>query len=287
VKAQSIHEAYRSLLTELRSGTDLFLEKNRRTGVDVVSIPGGWSFKLSLLDGRLPVPGNRRYFPPIAAAETAWQLMGTKDPAWVNERAPKLWSDFVEEDGSVRAAYGYRWRVHFGRDQLQMAISALNRDPTDRRVFVSTWDPSQDGLGQEGQPRNVPCITGFSLTRTGSLLHASVFLRSSDVFVGLPYDIMNYALLLDAAAATLDCVPATLHFTLAHAHLYEPHRQAVFQCIHGSHADWMKAEDVSPQLPAWSLESIQLDPQGYLNHVQTLTGRVRKHAWSVQPELVK
>ncbi len=272
MRTSSFREAYHGLLCELQQAGE---EVNARTGVRIKRLDGGHSFKLDLGTGRLPVPGNRATHPRVAAVETAWELTGTQDPTFVLQHAPKIWRDFVEEDGRIECAYGYRWRRHFGRDQIWMAIRALTEDPSNRQVYVSTWDPFADGLGAPDQPKNVPCIAGFSLTRTDDLAHLSVFIRSSDVFVGLPYDVMNYALKLDAFAASLDCRPGTLHVTLAHPHIYEPHFDMLTESLDRV---WTTGE---PNLPGWSAEQIVCDPDGYVEVVKRLAMRVDyKSDWS-------
>ncbi len=281
MRANSMHEAYRSLLTELyHSGVE---ELNERTQTQIKMLCGGHSFKLALSPGYLPVAGNRRYWPHIAAAETAWQLMGTQDPAFILKHAPKIWEAFVE-DGELKTAYGYRWREHFGRDQLDLAMHELHANPTNRQLFISAWDPSRDGLGGL-QPKNIPCPIGFSLTRTDDELHMSVFIRSSDVFVGLPYDVMCYALTLDAIASSLGLKPATVHFTLAHPHYYEPHFDMVDACVYGGdHTVW--TSNVQPALPGWTVEMILDDPDGYVDHVKRLADRVAKSPYSPKPMVV-
>ena len=293
----SMQEAYRGLLTELHHrGTT---ETNERTGTDIKMLEGGVSFKLDVSE-RLPVAGNRRYWPHVAAAEVAWQFMGTQDPDWILEKAPKVWQDFVE-DGKLKTAYGYRWRNHFGRDQLQLAVNELRDNPTNRQLFVSAWDPSTDGLGGP-QPKNIPCPVGFTVSRSRNVIHMSVFIRSSDVFVGLPYDIMGYALTLDAIAAQVGCSPGTLHLTLAHPHIYKPHFDMVKACTAGlCSADWKEAKEmgvsadtslmhwttpVEPALPAWRIDDIRNDPDGYVDHVKRLASRVASSPWSPKPMVV-
>ena len=264
MRTVSFREAYHGLLCELKEAGE---EVNARTGVRIKRLDGAHSFKLDLRRCRLPMPGNRRLHPRVAAVEVAWEMLGTQDPAFVLQRAPKIWQDFVEEDGKIECAYGHRWRSHFGRDQLWMALQALDKDPSNRQVYVSTWDPSADGLGAMDQPKNIPCIAGFSLTRTDDLLHLSVFIRSSDVFVGLPYDVMNYALKLDAFAASLECRPGTLHVTLAHPHIYEPH----FEMLDESLARvWETGE---PHMPRWSINQIESNPDGYVEIVRYTTAQ--------------
>ena len=278
MRTDSFHRAYHGLLCELLHADE---ETNRRTGTKIKLLDGGHSFKLDLSDGQLPVVHNRRYFPRVAAAETAWQFMGTQDPSFILQHAPKIWQDFVEADGKIRCAYGYRWRSHFGRDQVEMALRALAEDPSNRQVYVSTWDPATDGLGAPDQPKNVPCITSFSLTRTGRYIHMSVFIRSSDVFVGLPYDVMGYALNLDAFAASCGYVPGTLHVTLAHPHVYEPHFKALRRSVSGI---WSGSG--TPSLPCWTIENILEHPDEYVGVVKTMADRVQWNEWDPKPGVV-
>lgn len=180
----------------------------------------------------------------------------------------------------VQSAYGYRWRNHFGRDQIRLAVEALRKDPTDRRVLVSAWDPAEDGLGTKGQ-KNVPCPASFNFTAQGKELHSSLFLRSSDIFVGLPYDVMGHALLMDAVAQELRLRPGILHVTLAHAHLYETHWDMT--------AEMMKQDPVVPemQLPGWSLSQIERAPDDY---VVRYAEEAKQHTWPTynpKPEVVE
>jgi len=296
MRTQSMHEAYRGLLTELLNhGVE---EVNARTSTKIKMLQGAHSFKLDLLDGHLPVPGNRRYYPHIAAAEVAWQFMGTKDPAFIVGKAPKLWSKFIE-DGELKTAYGYRWRKAFGRDQLELVMAELRTNPTNRQLYVSSWDPSSDGLGGP-QPKNIPCPVGFAVSRFRDDLHMTVLVRSSDVFVGLPYDVMGYALTLDAIAASVGCRPASLHFTLAHPHLYEPHWLATRAClgetitgyerskdwrVEGASSSWVTG--CEPDLPGWTVEQVLRDPDGYVEIVKTLAKRVGSNSWDPRPEVIE
>jgi len=314
MQAMSFHEVYRGLLLELMNHG--VTEVNERTHTKIRMLQGGHSFKLDLSDGRLPVAGNRRYYPHIAAAETVWQFMGTKDPAFIVGKAPKLWSKFVEtetvkedrgngphnvERKVLKTAYGWRWRHEFGRDQLELAIHELKTNPTNRQLFISAWDPRSDGLGGV-QPKNIPCPVGFTLSRFMNDLHMNVFIRSSDVFIGLPYDVMSYALTADAVAATIGLRPRTLHFTLAHAHLYEPHWTMTEACLTGtkpvyagkardgvdvSKASTIWADNVQPNLPGWDIQAILDNPDGYVAIVRTLAGRTSQNAWDPMPDVIE
>jgi len=314
MQTKSMHEAYRGLLSGIMNhGVE---ELNERTRTRIKMVQGATAFKLDLRDGRLPVAGNRAYYPHVAAAETAWQFMGTQDPEFILSKAPKLWSKFLEKEtyttnnadgkGPVEAerdvlktAYGYRWREHFGRDQLALAVDQLVNNPTNRQLFISAWDPAADGLGGP-QPKNIPCPVGFTVSRFGDDMHMSVMVRSSDVFVGLPYDVMVYALTADAIAATAGLRPATLHFTLAHPHIYEPHWDPTRACLgheftsrelyhnkklEGASSTW--ASSCEPNLPGWTIQQIVDCPTQYVENVKLLAKRVTRNSWDPTPEVIE
>lgn len=261
-------------------------EKNARTGHRVKVGRGGTSFRLDLADGLLPTAGFRKLFPKSAAAEVAWFLMGTRDVAFIRKYAP-LWDKFVEpiwEKGQtfdgIAAAYGYRWRTHFGRDQLIEAVNALSADPSDRRCVVVAWDPAHDGNGAKGQ-KNVPCPMAYTLSVTNGELHSSLLIRSSDVFVGLPYDVMGHAYLMDAIAASLRVKLGVMHITLAHPHLYEDHWDMAAQSL--------QQAPVVPklQLPGFNLQQIIKAPDDYVERVGAEAKAVEWPSFNPKPFIVE
>jgi thymidylate synthase len=295
-------------------------QENARTGHAVLALYGGFSFCLDLSSGGLkrtcarasaledslsndgsfesvdsgllPVPGCRRVYPATAAAEVAWFIRGSKDVSWLRKHAP-VWDKFVEADGvTVEAAYGYRWRSHFGRDQLSLAVDALVRDPSDRQVLVCAWDPGSDALGAPVK-KNVPCpaffhLSVFNLKGGRRMVQLCLFIRSSDVFVGLPYDVMGYALLADAVAAELSERTGALHragalvVTLAHPHLYDSH------WIMARRARLEAPVETLVPLPGHSISSIERDPDGYVALVKSLACLdTRQPDLSVRPEVIE
>lgn len=258
-------------------------EVNNRTGERIfIAEPVMQYFSIELgLSNTLPVPINRQYYPAVAAAEVAWQFLGAKDAEFINHYAPKLWDKFTDENGEIETAYGYRWQSHFGRNQLDAALEALKTDKTNRQIVISAWDPRSDGLGGP-QPLNIPCPIGFVANVTKSnTLNAMVFIRSSDVLVGLPYDVMSYALTLDAMAASLGLKLGHIGFSLAHAHAYEKQSVILDKILEDDYEDWCEyaeADDkaVEPQLPGWSVEDIRNDPHGYVKVVRDLCKNLSK-----------
>lgn len=276
----NFEDVYAGLLQRLLASR--LREVNGRTGAGVRLLPAAESFVLDLSDQRLPVPGLRRTYARTAAAEVAWFLMGSRDVTWLRKYAP-IWDKFVEEDGvTVDSAYGYRWRNHFGRDQLGDAIRALVNDPSDRRVFVSAWDPAQDGLGRAA--KNVPCPVGFTLSIVDNHLNSSLLIRSSDVFVGLPYDVMGHAILMDCVASEIRerrrhgtmgrLLLGTMHVTLAHPHLYECHWEMAKVCVDGP-----RLGQPNTQLLGWASYDVCAKPEAFVDGYKQL------HPWTAQPSL--
>lgn len=279
------HLAYGKLLRELLESN--ITEKNKRTGTLIKTLPGAVSFKLDLRSGKLPTCGHRRLHPKTAAAEVAWYLKGERDVTWLAKHCP-IWNKFVEADGvTIKAAYGYRWREHFLRDQIGLAIKALYEDASNRRVYIGAWDPGIDGMDAMGQ-KNVPCPVGFTLSLVGDELHSSLMLRSSDVFVGLPYDVMGHVILMqvivdsiNARADSAVCKLGSAHFTLAHPHLYEAHWEMA------AHATAQDTIFESPDLvKGWTVDQVMSFPDNFVDQYKIRGKEVKWPPFNPLPEVI-
>lgn len=237
-------------------------------------------FNLDLSNNILPIAGNRTIWPHIAAAEVAWQTQGTKNPKFILKYAPKLWCKFIE-DGELKSAYGYRWHKNFNRDQINLAIQALKNDKTTRQVYISNWDPSSDGLGEPNQPKNIPCPLGFTLNIIDNKLNMSVMLRSSDVYVGLPYDVLAYSLTLDLIAKSLNISKGNISFTLAHAHIYQPHFKAVEENIKGTQTKW---KNINIEFKQATYTQVQIYPDFF---VKVYKEEKIENFWDPKPEIIE
>lgn len=276
--AHCFHDVYQHLLLSLLS-PDAHVETNERTGERIAVSPVPVHFNLDLSDLKLPVCGVRKTFPKTAAAEVAWFLLGTRDASFIREYAP-IWDKFLEDDGhTIAGAYGHRWREAFGRDQVADAIKTLRRNKTDRRTVVMAWDPGSDGLGQPS--KNVPCPLGFTLSVVNGRLNSAIVLRSSDTFVGLPYDVMGHALLMNAFACSIGGVlPGVMSVTLAHPHLYLKHEQMAREALGG------RGSLDTRVMPPWSVEQIEDDPHGYVENVRLTFAGITQPTYHCRPEVI-
>lgn len=205
---------YGALLSELLFTTP---EDHERTKSQVRTLDG-----TRVLTLPLPViPGHRRYHPHLAAQELVWFLHGSVE----GDEAPKFWRPFIEDDGRVPASYGSRWRKYHGFDQLLTAIGHLKEVPTDRRCWIDTWVPETDL--KWGQYRSHPCLVGFNWRVVRGTLLMTCVKRSTDVIVGLPYDMMVMQMLNMAASLQAGYAYGGVEFVLMNPHCYEQHAEAL------------------------------------------------------------
>ncbi|MBI2355600.1 MAG: thymidylate synthase [Candidatus Doudnabacteria bacterium] len=206
-------------------------ETNERTGHKIRIAPG-ITFRLN--EG-FPLLTLRKIPTKLFIAEMIWFISGSNKPAdFVNKFTP-IWKDFTEADGTVAAAYGYRWRKHFGRDQLGQLIMHLTQEPHSRQAVVVTWDPSDDGLYGQGlkstPKKNVPCPYAFTVNIIGNKLHLHNIVRSNDMMLGSPHDVAGFALLQYILAAKLGVKPGMLTHSISNAHIYDIHYDQAWELL--------------------------------------------------------
>ena len=224
---------YRDLIKKIL--TEGIEEENSRTGHKTKALPG-ITFSLDLEKDGFPILTLRKNPFRSAIAEQIWFISGSRRPDEFLQKFTKIWDAFTEEDGTVAAAYGYRWRSHFGRDQLESLIELLKKDPSSRHGVVITWDPKDDGYG--GTPKkNVPCPYTFTVNIIGGRLNLHNMVRSNDMMLGCPFDVFGFALLQSILAQHLGVRPGIYTHTISNAHIYDIHYQGAEELIarHNEH----------------------------------------------------
>lgn len=195
-------------------------EKNERTGHVCRSLPG-MTMRFDMAKG-FPLLSLRKIPLKVFIAEQIWFLMGNKNLAFL-QRFTKIWDEFAEENNCVESAYGYRWRKHFGRDQIGGLVKLLQTDPTSRHGVILMWDPGDDGLANGIKKKNVPCPYTFTVQIMGGKLCLHLIIRSNDLMLGNPHDVSGFAFLAHMLAQKLNVGLGTLTVSISNAHVYDIH----------------------------------------------------------------
>lgn len=218
---------YQDMLAQImRSGVR---EINSRTGHETAALPG-LSFSTDIEKEGFPLLALRKIPTKIFIAEQVWFISGARKPEIFLRDFTRIWDDFTNPGDVVTVAYGYRWRRHFGRDQLGMLVNLLQKDPSSRHGVVVTWDPASDGLGGASKG-NVPCPYSFTVNIIGGRLNMMNVVRSNDMILGFPHDVAGFALLQLILAQKLGVKPGVYTHTIANAHVYDIHYDAAQMMI--------------------------------------------------------
>lgn len=199
-------------------------ETNQRTGHETAALPG-LTFSIDIENEGFPLLALRKIPTKIFIAEQAWFASGARKPEDFLRDFTKIWDDFTNPGDVVTVAYGYRWRRHFGRDQLGKLIELLEKDPSSRHGVVVTWDPASDGLGGINKG-NVPCPYTFTVNIIGGRLNMMNVVRSNDMILGFPHDVAGFALLQCMLAQRLGVNTGVYTHIIANAHVYDTHYEA-------------------------------------------------------------
>ncbi len=197
-------------------GVEIF---NERTGLSTRAIPG-LTYEL-WPDESFPLLTLRKIPIQLFCSEVVWMIMGTKDLSFIRQFT-KIWDDFAENDGTMETAYGYRWRHHFGRDQLLGLVEHLKNEPSSRHGVIIMWDPASDGLNSP-KKKNVPCPFAFTVNVLAEKVNMHLIIRSNDMMLGNPHDVAGFALLLSMLGQELGLGVGKLTVSISHAHIYENH----------------------------------------------------------------
>ena len=213
----NIEDEYKKLMSEiLHRGSD----KKDRTGTGTKSVFGR-TIRHDMSLG-FPILTSKKISFNAARTELLWILQGRTDLKYLEDNGVKYWRPDYERSGrtdeTLGPVYGKQWRDFNGVDQLYKLINAIHYDHTSRRMMVSAWNVSE--LSDMVLP---PCHYGFQVYVNNGVIDLMWQQRSADVFLGLPYDITMYGLLLEMLAKGSDLIPGQLIGQLGDCHLYNNH----------------------------------------------------------------
>jgi len=218
----------RQYLELLRAVLERGTERADRTGVGTRSL-FGWQMRFDLAEG-FPLVTTKKLHVRSIVHELLWFLKGDTNVHYLRENGVHIWDAWADPDGELGPVYGRQWRAWRapdGRsiDQLARVLEELGRNPHSRRLVVSAWNPAD--IPDMALP---PCHCLFQFHVAAGRLSCQLYQRSADVFLGVPFNIASYALLLSMVAQVSGFAPGEFVHTLGDAHLYLNHlEQAALQ----------------------------------------------------------
>jgi thymidylate synthase len=216
-KISNINNFYQSLVSEIiEKGVE---EMNERTGYKT-KIVSCVNATFEPAEG-FPLLTLRKIPLKLFIAEMIWYLQGVQELDFFQQYS-RIWDDFMDEGNIAESGYGYRWRNHFGRDQISSLVAMLEREPSSRQGVVITWDAKKDGL-DSAPIKNVPCVPMWVANVIGGKLNLHFTFRSNDIMLGMPHDIAGFAILQAILAQKLGLEVGKLHYSGIHCHIYENH----------------------------------------------------------------
>jgi thymidylate synthase len=204
---------------------DSGVEKKDRTGTGTISV-FGYQMRFDLSEG-FPVLTTKKLHLRSIIHELLWFLKGETNVKYLQDNGVRIWNEWADENGDLGPIYGYQWRswpdYNGGHiDQISRVIDSIKNNPDSRRHIVSAWN-----VGDLDKMALPPCHILFQFYVANGKLSCQLYQRSADIFLGVPFNIASYSLLLMMMAQVTGLKPGTFVHTLGDAHIYLNHREQV------------------------------------------------------------
>ncbi len=202
------------------------VRKDDRTGTGIISV-FGHQMRFNLEEG-FPLLTTKKLHLKSIIHELLWFLQGDTNVKYLQENGVRIWNEWADpETGDLGHIYGYQWRSwpdykggHI--DQIKEAVETIKNNPTSRRIIVSAWNVAD--LGNMNLP---PCHAFFQFYVADGRLSLQLYQRSADSFLGVPFNIASYALLLMMMAQVTGLKAGDFVHTLGDTHIYMDHLEQV------------------------------------------------------------
>jgi thymidylate synthase len=193
---------YLSLLSDILENG---VQRGDRTGTGTLGVFGR-QMRFDLADG-FPLMTTKKLHLKSIVHELLWFLAGDTNVRYLQENGVSIWDEWADEQGELGPVYGKQWRTWEapdGRviDQISNVIDQIKKNPHSRRLIVSAWNPAD--VDQMALP---PCHCLFQFYVANGRLSCQLYQRSADVFLGVPFNIASYALLVAMVAQVTDLEP--------------------------------------------------------------------------------
>lgn len=201
------------------------VRKADRTGTGTISI-FGYQMRFNLEEG-FPLLTTKKLHLKSIIYELLWFLRGDTNVKYLQEHGVRIWNEWADEKGDLGPIYGQQWRSwpdYEGGiiDQISEAVETIRHNPDSRRIIVSAWN-----VADLKAMRLPPCHVLFQFYVVNGRLSLQLYQRSADIFLGVPFNIASYALLLQMMAQVTGLKAGDFVHTLGDAHIYSNHLEQV------------------------------------------------------------
>ncbi|MBN9315992.1 MAG: thymidylate synthase [Devosia sp.] len=208
-------------LTLLRDVLDNGTDRPDRTGTGTRSVFGR-QIRFDLAQG-FPLLTTKKLHIKSIVYELLWFLRGDTNVRWLQEHGVKIWDEWADENGDLGPVYGSQWRSwpdgHGGTiDQIANVVKSIRMKPDSRRHIVTAWNPAE--VDDMALP---PCHCLFQFYVAEGKLSCQLYQRSADIFLGVPFNIGSYALLLQMMAQVTGLQAGEFVHSFGDLHLYHNH----------------------------------------------------------------
>ena len=199
--------------------------KDDRTGTGTIST-FGYQMRFNLEEG-FPLLTTKKLHLKSIIHELLWFLAGDTNVKYLQDNGVRIWNEWADENGDLGHIYGYQWRswpdYNGGHiDQIQEVVDTIKNNPDSRRIIVNAWNVAD--LPTMILP---PCHAVFQFYVADGRLSLQLYQRSADIFLGVPFNIASYALLLQMMAQVTGLKAGDFVHTLGDAHIYTNHLEQV------------------------------------------------------------
>ncbi len=201
------------------------VDKGDRTGTGTISV-FGHQMRFNLEDG-FPLLTTKKLHLKSIIYELLWFLKGDTNVKYLQDHGVRIWNEWADSDGSLGHIYGYQWRSwpdykggHI--DQIKQVVEQIKNNPDSRRIIVNAWNVAD--IENMNLP---PCHMFFQFYVANGRLSMQMYQRSADTFLGVPFNIASYALLLQMMAQVTGLRAGDFVHTLGDAHIYKNHLEQV------------------------------------------------------------
>ena len=198
-------------------------DADNRTGIYARKVFGR-QMRFDLSKG-FPLVTTKKTYLRAIIHELIWLISGNTNIKYLHDNNVTIWDEWADKNGDLGPVYGHQWRNFNsqGIDQIKDVIERIKKNPQDRRLIVSAWNPAQ--IDQMALPP-CHCFFQFDVTPDGKL-NCMLYQRSCDMFLGVPFNIASYSLLTMMIAQVCGLQPGEFVHTLGNAHIYSNHFEQV------------------------------------------------------------